>query len=178
LRSILQDCASGPLLKNTVKHGFPFYRIPFDVIGYTQYTVYIASTYFNFFQKKENAMYNACMRTTTKTRPECGARLAALRREAGLSQKELAEKIGVAASNIGFWELHDKPPRSDLLPRIAEALGASVEDILGTSSRKRPSGGPEGRARRVFKNLSQLPRRQQKKILDVAEALIAQSNGK
>ena len=122
-------------------------------------------------------MYDVGMRTTNRTRPVCGARLAALRKAAGLSQKDLAEHIGVAASNVGFWELHDKPPRSDLLPKLAKVLGVSIDDILGTVSRQKPSGGPAGRAKRVLDNLSKLPRRQQQKIVDVVEALIAQKSG-
>jgi transcriptional regulator with XRE-family HTH domain len=123
------------------------------------------------------AVYDVGMRTTNRPRPDSGARLAALRKAAGLSQKELAERLGVAPSNIGFWELHDKPPRSDLLPKLAKILGVSVEEILGTKAKPRPTGGPQGRARRVFDELSKLPRRQQSKIVDVVEALVAQSNG-
>ncbi len=120
-------------------------------------------------------MYDTGMRTTTRPRPSCGARLARLRKAAGLSQKELADRLGVSPSNIGFWELHDKPPRSDLLPELAKALKVSVNDILGVTSRPPPKGGPEGRAKRVFGEVSSLPRRQQQKIVDVVEALVAQT---
>lgn len=123
-------------------------------------------------------MYDGGMRTTNRPRPASGARLAALRQAAGLSQKDLADRLGIAPSNIGFWELHDKPPRSDLLPGLAEILGTTVEEILGAKAKARPAGGPQGRARRVFDELSKLPRRQQTKIVDVVEALVAQTSGK
>ena len=29
-----------------------------------------------------------------------------------------------------FWERSEKPPRSEVLPKMAEALGVSVEDLL------------------------------------------------
>ena len=120
-------------------------------------------------------MYDDRMRTTNRPRPASGIRLAGLRKAAGLSQKELAERLDIAPSNIGFWELHDKPPRSDLLPKLAQVLGVTVEEILGTKIKPRPAGGPQGRAKRVFDDLSKLPRRQQTKIVDVVEALVTQA---
>jgi len=121
-------------------------------------------------------MYDAGMRTTNRPRPLCGARLAALRKAAGLSQKELADRLSIAPSNVGFWELHDKPPRSDLLPELARILNVSVDDLLGVASKPSPKGGPEGRAKRIFSEVSKLPRRQQRKIVDVVEALVMQSH--
>jgi len=119
-------------------------------------------------------VYHGDMRTTSRPRPACGARLAALRKAAGLSQQELAQRLGIAPSNIGFWELHDKPPRSDLLPKLAEILNVTIEELLGTRVKPRAAGGPKGRTKRVFDRLSKLPRRQQQRIVDVVEALIKQ----
>ena len=123
-------------------------------------------------------MYYDAMRTIKTDRPACAQRLAELRKAAGLSQKELADKLGIAPSNIGFWELHNKPPRSDILPKLAKILKVSVDNILGTKIRPKSAGGPQGRTRKVFDEVSKLPRRQQQKIVDVVEALTeqAQSN--
>jgi DNA-binding XRE family transcriptional regulator len=107
-------------------------------------------------------IYNCCMgRKLTKPRPKQGARLAELRQAAGLSQYELARIIGVAQPNIAFWEMSEKPPRSDLLPRMAKALGVSVEQLLNTDSVKKITerkGGPTGKVRKVFERVSRLPR--------------------
>ncbi len=72
-------------------------------------------------------------RPIAKPRPAQGARLAALRKAAGLSQAELAKALGVPQSSIGFWETASKPPRSDILPKLAKALGVRVEDLLGSA---------------------------------------------
>jgi len=66
----------------------------------------------------------------SKARPAQGAHLLRLRKSAGLTQMELGEFLGVPHSNIVFWEWSDKPPRSDLLPKLAQALNTSVEGLL------------------------------------------------
>jgi transcriptional regulator with XRE-family HTH domain len=38
--------------------------------------------------------------------------------------------LGVPQANIAFWERSEKPSRSEVLPKMAEALGVSVEDLL------------------------------------------------
>jgi DNA-binding XRE family transcriptional regulator len=75
--------------------------------------------------------YNPGMpRRLERPRPKQAARLVALRKAAGLSQAELAKLARVSPKTIGFWETSPIPPRSDVLPRLAKALGVRVEDIL------------------------------------------------
>lgn len=50
-----------------------------------------------------------------------------------------------------------------------------ASDLTPCSSTTR-RGGPVGRTRRVFETVSQLPRNQQQKILDVVDALVAQTS--
>ncbi|MGH9970491.1 MAG: helix-turn-helix domain-containing protein [Pyrinomonadaceae bacterium] len=75
-------------------------------------------------------------RKSTKTRPRQGMQLAELRKAAGLSQYELARYVGISQANIAFWERSEKPPRSDVLPKMAEALGVSLEDLLNVNAGK------------------------------------------
>jgi transcriptional regulator with XRE-family HTH domain len=117
----------------------------------------------------------------SKSRPEQGARLRELRLAAGLSQTELARRVGVPQPNIAFWERSEKPPRSDVLPAMAEALGVRVEDLLtsgasaeGLRMRKR---GPVGKMQEVFELASRLPRRQQEKIVEWVTAFVAYHEG-
>jgi len=95
-----------------------------------------------------------------------------LREAAGLSQRELARRLDVHHSNIGFWERTGTPPRSDLLPKIAKALGVSVDELLGNPAKRRQS--PGGRLGEIFDQVSQLPRGKQQRIIGVVEALVAQ----
>lgn len=117
-------------------------------------------------------------------RPPQGARLLALRKAAGLTQAELAHRIGEIQANISFWEYADKPPRSDILTKMAKALGVSVEQILGEApapSELPPlasSPGPLGQVQRAFEAVRKLPRRQQQKIVEVVLAFVNEHHRK
>jgi transcriptional regulator with XRE-family HTH domain len=111
-------------------------------------------------------------RKLSKPRPRQGARLAALRRAAGLTQAELADHIGEVQPNIAYWEQSDKPPRSDVLPKLANVLGVSVEDLLSTDLLPEPKHGPVGRMQKLFAEVSRLPRRQQDKVAEFVEAFV------
>ncbi len=70
-----------------------------------------------------NARYIGFMpRKLSKPRPKQGEHLFQLRREAGISQRELAEIMGETQQNVAFGELAERPPRSDVLPKMAKAL--------------------------------------------------------
>jgi len=119
-------------------------------------------------------------RKSTKARPPQGVRLAELRKAAGLSQYELARYVGVPQPNIAFWEQSEKPPRSEVLPKMAEALGVNVEDLLivdSPSAKARAAKGngrPAGKVREVFDRVSKLPRRQQEHIVNWVSAYVSQ----
>jgi len=109
--------------------------------------------------------------------PPYGRHLAALRKNAGLSQQQLAAFAGVSQSNIAFWERSAKPPRGEVIPALAKALSVSTEDLLsinGSTGARGRHPGPPSRYEKFGERLAELPRRQQAKILDVAEAMLAQ----
>lgn len=128
-------------------------------------------------EKQKIMDYNSLMgRKFTKIRPKLGAHLAALRVNAGLSQEELAQRINVLQQTIAFWEQSNKPPRSDILVKLANALGVSVDILLSENKVKvvKRKGGPDGKLRKVFEEASSLPRRQQEKITEFVSAFINQ----
>ena len=113
-------------------------------------------------------------------RPALGLHLAQLRQAAGLTQTELSALLGVSQTNIAFWERSAKPPRSDVLAPMAKAFGVSVEVLLsppdasGRPRRQPPQ--PRGQAQRLFAAVTRLPRSEQRRILSVLEALVAQAS--
>lgn len=114
-------------------------------------------------------------RPSSKPRPKQGARLAALRKAAGLSQTELAKTINVSQQTVAYWETSAVPPRSDVLPRMAQALGVRVEQILSDApinAVRQP--GPVGEVQRTFDEVRKLPRKQQLKIIETVQALVDQ----
>ena len=59
-----------------------------------------------------------------------GEFLAQLRKEQGLTQKELAEKLHVSDKAISRWETGKGFPETGLLITISELLGISVGELL------------------------------------------------
>ena len=60
-------------------------------------------------------------------------RVTALMNELKLSQKELAEKVGVTESAMSYYVKGVRTPRSDVLTRIAKALNTTTDYLLGTA---------------------------------------------
>ncbi len=85
-------------------------------------------------------------RRLAKPPPKQAARLVQLRKAAGLSQAELAKLVRVSPKTIAFWETSHLPPRSDVLPQLAKALGVRVEDHLRRSARRAAASWPRRQA--------------------------------
>jgi transcriptional regulator with XRE-family HTH domain len=66
-------------------------------------------------------------------RERIGQRIAALRKERGLSQQELAEMTGLKQQSVARIETGRFSTGIDILGNIADALGGSVE-IIETST--------------------------------------------
>ena len=59
-----------------------------------------------------------------------GARIAALRRNAGLSQAELAQRLQISASAMGMYEQGRREPSAQTLVTMAQALGVTTDYLL------------------------------------------------
>lgn len=59
-----------------------------------------------------------------------GKFLQEVRKEKGLTQKDLAEKIGVSDKTISKWENGNSTPDTSMLLSISEALDVTVNEIL------------------------------------------------
>ncbi len=60
-----------------------------------------------------------------------GRRIADARHECGLTQKDLADKVGVTAQAVSKWERGSACPDISILDEIAETLEVSVSELLG-----------------------------------------------
>ena len=60
-----------------------------------------------------------------------GRMIADTRRDLGLTQRELANKVGVTAQAVSKWERGSSCPDIAILDEIAESLGVSVSELLG-----------------------------------------------
>lgn len=60
-----------------------------------------------------------------------GERIKEFRLKAGLTQSELAEKLGIPYQSIGQWERGLRSPKIETLQKIAEALGVEPWQLMG-----------------------------------------------
>lgn len=58
-----------------------------------------------------------------------GVRINRLRREAGLTLADVANRLGVSKPTVWAWEKGKARPLPERIPAIAEALGAAPEDL-------------------------------------------------
>lgn len=59
-----------------------------------------------------------------------GATIAALRKAQGMTQLELAEKMGVTDKAVSKWERDLSFPDVSSLPKLAEIFGVSVDELM------------------------------------------------
>ncbi len=57
-------------------------------------------------------------------------RLSFFREKIGLTQTELAEKVGVSDKVISKWECGETKPSVDVLPALADAFDISIDDLF------------------------------------------------
>ena len=59
-----------------------------------------------------------------------GTMIAELRKQHGMTQLELAEKMGVTDKAVSKWERDLSCPDINSIPNLAEVLGVSVEELM------------------------------------------------
>lgn len=65
-----------------------------------------------------------------------GARIKAARKAAGMTQAELAAKLGISFQSVAQWENDLRNPKYETLQKIALALGMSVSQLLSDDQQK------------------------------------------
>lgn len=59
-----------------------------------------------------------------------GVRIAALRRAAGISQSELAQKLRISPSTVGMYEQGRREPALDILAEMAQIFGVTIDFLV------------------------------------------------
>ena len=96
-----------------------------------------------------------------------GKRVKEVRKKSGLTQEDLAEKVGVSATYISSIERGLSFPRGEVLVGILNALNVSSDfvfcDVVGASLKQRSC--------LLYDMIQCLPSREQAKILEVVDLL-------
>lgn len=67
-----------------------------------------------------------------------GTKLKELRLQAGMTQKDLAAKIGVTKSVVSYYELSERSPSPEILIKLANIFHVSTDSLLGIESKSTP----------------------------------------
>lgn len=65
-----------------------------------------------------------------------GSRLKDLRKQYGLTQQQLAERIGVTKSVVSFYELRERSPSPEVLIKLSYIFHVSTDHLLGIDRKK------------------------------------------
>lgn len=65
-----------------------------------------------------------------------GRKLKELRLEKKINQSELGEIIGISPSTVGMYERDQRFPDKDILNKIADYFGVSVDYLLGRTNKR------------------------------------------
>ena len=72
-----------------------------------------------------------------------GEIISTLRKERGMTQKELAEKMGVTDKAVSKWERNLSCPDVITIAHLAEVLGTSVEQLLDVQPTEKVKDSPK-----------------------------------
>lgn len=112
-----------------------------------------------------------------KDKETLGARLARLRRERGLTQVELAEKLGAAQPVISGYERDELRLHGQVIVALTSILRVSADVLLGLDEPK--AGDATIRNRRLLrrlKDLDRLPKRDQQALLRTIDAFLQKAS--
>jgi transcriptional regulator with XRE-family HTH domain len=101
-----------------------------------------------------------------------GERLLALRREAGLSQRALQKLCGVSYRMIAYYEARAALPPGHVLTALAEALGVSVDELVGKRPARAAAKSSPRRLWQRFSQIEKLPLRDRKELFNVIDAYL------
>lgn len=111
-------------------------------------------------------------RPPKRPRSPFGERLSAARQASGLSQSEVAQRLGITQHAYARWERKPVALRPDQLVQVAGILGTSVGELVGETPIKPETSISVGRGRRLFEQIANLPPPKQKRMFKVIALIL------
>ena len=59
-----------------------------------------------------------------------GEKITFLRNEMNITQKELAQKLGISVASIAMYELNERIPRDEMKKKISEFSKVPIQDLF------------------------------------------------
>lgn len=106
---------------------------------------------------------------------ELGARVAQLRKQAGLSQQAVADELGIAQQTLAHYEVGRLRMPVSLLPKLAQLFGVPGDDLLGLTGSGAGKRGPTPKLQQQIERLHRLPKAKQKLVMQMLEGVLMQN---
>lgn len=110
-------------------------------------------------------------RIRTEQPARIGQRLADARKAAGFTEAELAAELCISQRRVAYYECPNATSPANLLPAIATALGASIDELFGRVPERRLAM-QEGDSRLRLLAIETLDVAQTRQVLQLLDALI------
>ncbi len=111
-------------------------------------------------------------RPPSKEATDFGKRVADARRQRGLTQRELADLLGVSQKMVDYFERRASNVTADVIRNLADVLKVSADDLLGLQS-ARAKPGPKSKLQRQIEQIERLPLAKQKAIAQVLDMALS-----
>lgn len=108
----------------------------------------------------------------TEKNDSFGDRMANLRNERGYSQRDLARETGISQRMIAYYEKQAQYPPTHVLPILAEALGVSVDQLLGLATDKGDGKKKDMRLWRRFTQIEKLDTKEKRQVIQLLDTFI------
>lgn len=100
-------------------------------------------------------------------------RIQSLRKQAGLTQVDLADKTGVLKSQYIRYETKNVQPPADTMNKLADVLGTSVDFLIsGDKSDKAKASLKNSELLQRFKEMDSLPEDEQGVLIKIISAYV------
>ena len=115
---------------------------------------------------------------------EIGARVAALRARAGLTQGDVAERLGMSQRLLSYYEREASDIPASMLVPLADVLGVEVCWLLGIAGERVPpkdrcalnvagkKPGPKGYLQERFEAVREMPRKDQQFVVKFLDQVL------
>ena len=106
-----------------------------------------------------------------------GSRVARLRREKGITQIEIAEKLGITQSVVSDYERDVLRLNGELIVQLTGILNVSADEILGLEKiTRREVAIKNRRLYRQLQDIDKLPKRDQQALFRTIDAFLAKAS--
>ncbi len=110
--------------------------------------------------------------TSTSDEKHIGRRLKELRLRQGMTQAQVAERVGLNQPLISQYERGDVRLHGALVARLAKALGASADEVLGLQRTHNEAPSKDRRFIHRLRQIERLPDRSKQVLLKTIDTFL------